>query len=214
MLQNVFWYVIYITTCSSFMISFRFFNIKHSVVYFFCSSFFSKKFTVQIALAKFWSARGAPHETALMGSWLTISHTCLPCLRSRGVYSLCSMVSYDWVDATSAEIILNSKYGFNFMGSWWYSMEWVWNLRTKLCSIASRKWNFSRVSLQGFDIRYIMLSVNPLECISMTSWMASQSSNSEVQNLFLGGEDMNLLFIGFEGSNEEKMGWQQKEEVL
>ena len=59
-----------------------------------------------------------------------------------------------------------------------------------------------------------MLSVNPLECISMTSWMASQSSNSEVQNLFLGGEDMNLLFIGFEGSNEEKIGWQQKEEVL
>ena len=48
----------------------------------------------------------------------------------------------------------------------------------------------------------------------MTSWMASQSYNSEVQNLFLGGEDMNLLFIGFEGSNEEKMGWQQKEEVL
>ena len=48
----------------------------------------------------------------------------------------------------------------------------------------------------------------------MTSWMASQNSNSEVQNRFLGGEDMNLLFIGFEGYNEEKMGWQQKEEVL
>ena len=48
----------------------------------------------------------------------------------------------------------------------------------------------------------------------MTSWMASQSSNSEVQNRFLRGEDMNLLFIGFEGSNEEKKGWQQKEEVL
>ena len=59
-----------------------------------------------------------------------------------------------------------------------------------------------------------MLSVNPLKCISMTSWMASQNSNSEVQNRFLGGEDMNLLFIGFEGYNEEKMGWQQKEEVL
>ena len=196
------------------MISFRFFNIKHSVVYFFSSSLFSEKFTVQIAPAKFWSVRGASHQPALMGSCLTISHTCLPCLPSRWVYSLCSMVSYDWVDDSSADIILNSKYGLSFMGSWWYSMEWAWNLRTKLCSIASGKCNFSRVSLQGFDIRYIMLLVNPLKCISMTSWMASQSSNSEVQNRFLRGEDMDLLFIGFEGYNEEKMGWQQKEEVL
>ena len=32
--------------------------------------------------------------------------------------------------------------------------------------------------------------------------------------LFPRGKDMNLLFNGFVGSNEEKMGRQQKEEVL
>ena len=51
---------------------------------------------------------------------------------------------------------LNGEYGFTSMGSWCYSTEWVWNLKKKLCSIASGKWNDSRVSLQGFDIRYIM----------------------------------------------------------
>ena len=35
---------------------------------------------MQIALAKSWSARGASYQPAFMGSCLTISHTCLPCL--------------------------------------------------------------------------------------------------------------------------------------
>ena len=43
------------------------------------------------------------------------------------------------------------------IGSWCYSREWVRNLRTKLCSIASGKWNVSKVSLQRFDINYIMV---------------------------------------------------------
>ena len=46
--------------------------------------------------------------------------------------------------------------GFTSMGSWCYSRGWVWNLRTKLCCIASGKWNVRRVSLQGFHIRYAM----------------------------------------------------------
>ena len=33
-----------------------------------------------IASAKSWSARGAPHQPAVMVSFLTISHICLPCL--------------------------------------------------------------------------------------------------------------------------------------
>ena len=36
-----------------------------------------------------------------------------------------------------------------FKGSWYYTRKWVWNLRTKVCYIASGKWNLS-VSLQGF----------------------------------------------------------------
>ena len=35
---------------------------------------------VLIASAKSWSARGASHQLAFMGSCLTISHTCLTCL--------------------------------------------------------------------------------------------------------------------------------------
>ena len=45
-------------------------------------------------------------------------------------------------------------------GSWCYSKEWVWNLRTKLCCIASGMRSSasgirSRVSLQELDIRYL-----------------------------------------------------------
>ena len=38
-------------------------------------------------------------------------------------------------------------------GSWCYSKEWVWNLRTKLCCTAAGI--RSRVSLEESDIRYI-----------------------------------------------------------
>ena len=50
---------------------------------------------------------------------------------------------------------LNGEYVFTFMRNRCHSAEWVWNLRTKLCSIASGKLNDSRISLQGFDIRDI-----------------------------------------------------------
>ena len=43
--------------------------------------------------------------------------------------------------------------------------------------------------------------------------MDSKSSPT-VWNRFPGGKDMNLLFNGFKGSNEEKMGRKQREEVL
>ena len=50
-------------------------------------------------------------------------------------------------------------YGISSMGSRCYFRDWVWNSRTKLCSIASGKWNVGRVSLQKFDIRYRMLKL-------------------------------------------------------
>ena len=43
------------------------------------------------------------------------------------------------------------------IGSWCYSREWVWNLRTKLCCTPSGKWNVSRFLLQGFYITYTVL---------------------------------------------------------
>ena len=45
-------------------------------------------------------------------------------------------------------------------------------------------------------------------------WEGSQSSRSVVLGLFPGGEGMNLLFNGFESSNEENVIRQQEEEVL
>ena len=47
----------------------------------------------------------------------------------------------------------------------------------------------------------------------MARWIASQSRCCGPGS-FPGGEVMNLLFKFFEGSNEEILGRQQKEEVL
>ena len=38
----------------------------------------------------------------------------------------------------------------------------------------------------------------------MAEWIASQCSDLAVHDRFPGGENMNLLFNSFEGSNEEK----------
>ena len=57
---------------------------------------------IRIASAKSQSARGAS-QPALMGSCLTIGHTCLPHLTSRWVESLCSMIPYDWTDGGSVD---------------------------------------------------------------------------------------------------------------
>ena len=74
-----------------------------------------------IASAKPRSTRGAFHQPAVMISWLTISHTCLPCLLSRRVSHFVP--------------------GFTEVGRCYYSRKWVWSSRTKLCCIASGKWN-------------------------------------------------------------------------
>ena len=57
----------------------------------------------------------------------------------------------------SVEVFFDMVSMVLLIGSWCYSREWAWNLRTKLCCIALAKWNASRVSLQGFDITYIIL---------------------------------------------------------
>ena len=44
---------------------------------------------------------------ALIVCCLTISHTCLPCLPSRRVKSLCSTAPYDWTDGGSVGVFLN-----------------------------------------------------------------------------------------------------------
>ena len=66
-----------------------------------------------IASAKSQSLRGASHQPALMVSFLTIGHTCLPCLPS-------GMVSHCFP-------------GFTEVGSSCHSRKWVWSSRPKLC---------------------------------------------------------------------------------
>ena len=57
--------------------------------------------------------------------------------------------------------------------------------------------------------------MNQFECTLMAYWIASLSSSPAVQDLFLGGEGMNLLFNDFESSNEKKnMVRYHEEEVL
>ena len=74
---------------------------------------------ILITLAKSKSARGPSHQSAVMVSCLTISHTCLPYLPS-GRVSHCVP-------------------GFTEVGSCCYSRKWVWSSRMKLCCMASGK---------------------------------------------------------------------------
>ena len=92
------------------------------------------------------------------------------------------MAPYDWVNnGGSVDILLDGEYGFTFMGSWYYSMEWVWNLRTKLCCIASGKWNVTRVLLQWFDIRYSFEGSNE------ERWVGNRRKRfySEIKEIFI-----------------------------
>ena len=52
------------------------------------------------------------------------------------------------------------------------------------------------------------------KCTSVAYWIARQNSGVAIQDRFPGGKVMYLLYNFFEGSNEERMGRQQKEEVL
>ena len=50
----------------------------------------------------------------------------------------------DWaidgcVDVLVTNVVRLREYGFISLGNWSYSREWVWDLRTKLCCIATGK---------------------------------------------------------------------------
>ena len=67
----------------------------------------------------------------------------------------------DWANGCLVDVFFTyTEYCFSSMGSWYYSREWVWKWKTKLCCIVSGKWNVIRVSLQEFDIKYILFSDN------------------------------------------------------
>ena len=56
------------------------------------------------------------------------------------LYSVCGAPLDDWANSGSVDIFFTcGEYGFGSMGSSFHSREWVWNLKTKLCCIASGK---------------------------------------------------------------------------
>ena len=67
----------------------------------------------------------------------------------------------DWANGGFVDVFFTHGMVLVLWGSLCYSKEWVWNLRTKLCCIASGMWSsasgtWSRVSLQELEIRYII----------------------------------------------------------
>ena len=87
-------------------------------------------------------------------SHVWVCHVCLP---SRWVNPcvLCPlMIGLKWWFCW--QFFKHDEYGFSSVGRCCHSRESVWNSRANLCCIASGKSNPSRVSLQKFEIRYII----------------------------------------------------------
>ena len=71
---------------------------------------------------------------------------------------------YDWANGGSVDVFFMVSM-VPLVGSWCYSREWVWNLRTKLCCIAPGKWNVSTTSVVG-----VMVSKSDLQCSDIGSF--------------------------------------------
>ena len=70
------------------------------------------------------------------------SETCTCRMLNFSMLYFIEVVSLVWFG-----FITHDQFGFSSMGSRCHCNEWVWNSRTKLCWIASGKWNDSRLSL-------------------------------------------------------------------
>ena len=60
-----------------------------------------------------------------------------------------------WVNGDYVVLLTYGKCGLSSLGSWFYSIEWVWNLWAK----SMLKWNVSRMTVQEFNIGYIFSPV-------------------------------------------------------
>ena len=76
-----------------------------------------------------------------MGSYLTISHTCLACLPSGRVSPcvLCPLMIELMRNGGSVDVFLHGEYGFSSVGNYCYSREWLWNSRAEVCCMALGK---------------------------------------------------------------------------
>ena len=82
-----------------------------------------------MASAKSWRVRRASHQLVLVGSCLTISHTCLPCLPSGGVNPcvICPLMTELIHNGGSVDGLLHGEYGFSSVGTYCFSRKWLWN---------------------------------------------------------------------------------------
>ena len=95
-----------------------------------------------IASAESRSVGGASHQQVFMSSCLAISHTCLASLPSGRVTPTCVLYPLMigmMLNDGFVVVFLHDQYGFSSVGSCYYSREWFWNSRTKLCSMVSGK---------------------------------------------------------------------------
>ena len=68
--------------------------------------------------------------------------------------SACGVTSDHQVNGDYVDVSLTCcECGLGSTGRWPYSKEWVWNLETKIVL----KWNFSTMTFQEFNVRYILL---------------------------------------------------------
>ena len=65
----------------------------------------------------------------------------------------CGVLLDDWAMLVYVDVLFTcGECSFNSLECWYYSKEWVWNLGTKVCYIASWKWNARWETLQKFNI--------------------------------------------------------------
>ena len=90
----------------------------------------------RLLTSKSWSSRETFHQPAFMGRCPTISQTCLPYRPSRWV-SLCVLCPCKArLIVVLLMFFLEWGVWFQYCVIWCYFREWVWNSRTKLCSIS------------------------------------------------------------------------------
>ena len=92
--------------------------------------------------------------------WLLVTGVCHVYLIEELIVSPCVLCPHKIVlmhNGGSVDVsFLHGDFGYSSVGSYCYSREWFWNSKTEICCMAPGKWNTSRVSLQEFNIRYIV----------------------------------------------------------
>ena len=83
--------------------------------------------------------------------------------------------------------------GFNFLGSWSYSKEWVWNLGTKSMLHCFRKVKCQLGDIRGsslpeFNVNYKLLWGSHDHSMSVAYWLARQGLTAKIQDCFPDGQ--------------------------